>query len=154
MRLITQPNSWSCALASTAMLLDCSIRELITAIGHDGSEIIHPKLNDPASRKGTHLQEIIDVCLQFGVALTPIEARPVQTPDGVNEFEIKFPESRFLTHLANNSGLITGMARKYYHTVAWDGSKIYDPNGFIYDFDDIKINVQCFWKSNQFGKNS
>ena len=146
MKLIRQPNAYSCTLASAAMVFDTTTKNLIRIIGHDGSAIIFPNLPEPIRRKGFHFQEIVDAAEVLGFALIPIEAEPVQTPNGVDEYALNFPESRFYNHIFGNPGLISGMVRKYWHCIAWDGEKVYDPNGRIYDLSDCKIDIQVFWK--------
>jgi len=149
MKLITQPNAWSCTFAALAMVFDCTIKEIIDYVGHDGSEILNT-LPEPACRKGLHIQEGIDVANVFGLSMTPIEAQPVQLNSEQHEFDLTkwgmFPttEDRFRFYLDYNIGIIVGKARKHWHTVAWDGV-IYDPQGRIYSLDDCKINIQTFW---------
>lgn len=161
MKLIKQPNSWSCTVAAAAMVLDCEIKEIIDYVDHDGSEIILPNLKPPGCYKGFHIQEIIDVVLLMGYTMTPIEARPVQTPTGYHEFEInkwgqfKSSEDRFHYHLTRENGLLIGKAREYWHTVAWDSStwRVFDPQGRIYNLDDCKIAIAQFWLIKSLGKN-
>ena len=153
MRLIKQPNSWSCTFAALAMLLDAPLFEIYDWVGHDGSKIIHPELTDPASRKGLHIQECIDILHCFGHSMTPIEVEPWQTADGINEFKIEKwalflnNTTRLQYYLKHNSGLLVGKAKKYWHTMAFDyeTQRVYDPNGTIYPFDDCKIDLQIFW---------
>lgn len=145
MRLIKQPNNWSCTATAVSMLLDCKIEDIFNRVGHTGSEIIFPNLPDPAGRKGIHIQEIIDF-----VPLIPIEYEPWQTPNGVDKYPVYTDyKSRFYNHLNLEPGLIVGVAKDHWHTVAWDGKRVYDPQGSIYPFNDIKIDVQTFWKLNK-----
>jgi len=150
MNLIKQPNNYSCTLTAVAMLLNVTLEKLVKLVGHNGSEIIFPNLPDPLGRKGVHIQEIIDVLDDLGYSLIPIEFEPWQTPNGVDEHRIRLPDKRFYNHLIGNPGLIVGQAKKHWHTVAWDGYLVYDPNGTIYKFHDIKIDVQTFWKIKSF----
>ena len=148
MKMRRQPNSWSCVLASAAMVLDTDCKSLIEMIGHDGSEIVLPSLPEPAKRRGFHLQEIIDCAIRLSYTVTPIETLPYSTPDGKAEFPVDFQisrESRLTNYMNNSKGIITGLARKFRHAVAWNGSKIYDPHGLIYPFNDCKIEIDCFW---------
>ncbi len=151
MKLIRQPNSWSCTLAAAAMVFDSTIEELIKYIGHDGSEIIVPSLKPPGCYKGFHIQEIVDVALLFNYALVPIEILPVQTPTGQHEFAIEkwglfsSNQSRFDFYFTGERGLLIGKAREYWHTVAFEEGMIYDPNGTIYNIDDCKLQIQTLW---------
>ena len=146
MKLIKQPNNWSCTATAVAMLLDCEIKDIFNWVGHDGSAIIFPDLPDPSCRKGIHIQEIIDI-----VPLVPIEYEPWQTPNGEDEFLVFTDyKDRFYNHLFGNPGLLVGVAKDHWHTVAWNGSLVYDPNGTIYLYCDCKINIQTFYKIKSF----
>lgn len=153
MKLIKQPNNYSCMAAAAAMILDCTLQEIYNRTGHDGSAIIHSNLPDPLCFKGFHIQEIIDIAHSFGYAIIPIELEPVQTPDGINEYEIKEwglfenSEARLNHYLRYFSGILEGRAKTHYHACAWDydTQKVYDPNGTIYPFDGCKLDVQTFW---------
>lgn len=155
MKLIRQPNQWSCLLASAAMVLDTDCDTLIKMTGHNGDEIVLPLLPEPARRKGHHLQEIIDCAIKFEYAVTPIEVLPYSTPDGLAEFPVEFPEGnkeRLLRYMANGKGILTGLGSQWRHALSWNGKQIYDPNGFIYFFHDIKIKIDCFWRFDKISK--
>lgn len=152
MKLIKQPNSWSCTIAAAAMAFDCGIIELIDGIGHDGSKVIHPGLKPPACFKGFHIQEIVDVGWLFGFSMTCIEARPAQTPDGKHEHEITkwglYPggnEQRFEYYIDEYQGILIGKARKFWHTVAFEKGTIYDPRGRIYDYSGCDLILESLW---------
>ena len=148
MEMRRQPNAWSCVLASAAMVLDTDVKTLIEMIGHDGSEVVLPTLPEPAKRRGFHMQEIIDCAIKLSHTITPIEVLPYSTPDGKAEFPVNFQisnEERLLHYMKRGSGIITGLARKFRHAVAWDGNKIFDPHGLTYPLQDCKIEIDCFW---------
>jgi hypothetical protein len=145
MKLIKQKNKWSCTLTSLAMLLNLPIESITNFLGHDGSEIIFLGLSDPMRRKGVTIQECIDIVMMFGYGLIPIEACPVQTPDGLHEYELPCAEERFYGYLENNEGLIIGKVKNHWHTCAWDGYNVYDPCGDIYSIDKCKLEIQTFW---------
>ncbi|KKK72989.1 hypothetical protein LCGC14_2898330 [marine sediment metagenome] len=151
MKLIKQPNSWSCMAAAAAMAFDCEIKDITERVGHDGNEVIHYGLRPPACFKGFHIQEIVDVGLLFGFSMTLIESAPSQTPDGTHIYDItkwsQFLDNqhRFECYLNNNQGILIGKARKYMHAVAFDKSEIYDPRGRIYDIDDCDLFLESLW---------
>jgi len=148
MSIIKSPVSWGCLAASAAMALKISYETLINEIGHDGSTIIFPELPEPGKRRGFHMQEIIDVAIKRGVAVTPIEALSYSTPDGLKEFALRFgieKIKRFQNHLTEKKGIITGMKRIWRHAVYWDGKMIHDPIGQIYPYVDITMDIDCFW---------
>lgn len=149
MKLITSPNSWSCAAASLAMVLGIDFNDVIKSVGHDGSEIINPDLRKPGCYKGFHMQELIEIALAHHYAVTPIELQPVQTATGNDEYDVKIemyksPDRRLLHHMNRNTGILMGKLNTYWHAVAWDGAMVYDPRGLIYPYGDIKINLAVF----------
>ncbi len=145
MKLIRQPNAWSCTIASAAMVMGTSIEELIEEIGHDGSAIINPDFKSPGNRKGFHIQEIIDAAWSRGYTVTPIDAVPCQTVKGDDVFKLNFPEERLLTYLKYNQGLLMGKSTNYWHCVAWNKVNIFDPRGKVYPLEECKIAISQFW---------
>ncbi|MEE9548725.1 MAG: hypothetical protein V3V68_05155 [Nitrosomonadaceae bacterium] len=151
MKLIKQPNSWSCMAAAAAMAFDCEIIDITERVGHKGNEVVHHGLKPPACFKGFHIQEITDVGWVLGYSMTCIDAQPVQTPDGKLEYDITkwglFDncEQRFEHYIDFNSGILIGKARKYWHAVAFDKGTIYDPRGRIYSIDDCDLSIQSLW---------
>ena len=69
MKIQKQPNRWSCLPTSFAMILDVDVNELIRKIGHDGSEILWPNLEEPYCRRAFHIEEIAMVCYGLGYYL-------------------------------------------------------------------------------------
>ena len=150
MKLINS-SSWSCIAAAAAMAFDCEIKDIIKRVGHDGNEIIHYGLKPPACFKGFHIQEIVDVGWKLSFNMTLIEAAPSQTPDGKHVHDItkwcsfEDCEERFTWYLDNNSGILIGKARKYWHAVAFDKGTIYDPRGRVYNIDDCDLILESLW---------
>ncbi len=130
----------NCLAAASAMALGITYNALVNRIGHDGQAIIFPDLPDPGKRQGFHIQEIIDVALDMGFAVTPIEALPYSTPDGQKTFGVNFKIKRFQNHLKNSRGVITGMKKIWRHAVYWDGVGI---------LESIDMDIDCFYKFTQ-----
>jgi hypothetical protein len=143
---VRNPNSWSCLPAAIASVMEWSLEDLITQIGHDGSEITHAGLPDPLCRRGFHPQEIIKVLIQYEMAVTRIELHPTAVPQ-MNAGEKQFDTGGwdwYLENLLTSYGIIdcrtsvgTGHAMAY-HGGYHDSNKhwcanIYDPgNGNEY----------------------
>lgn len=152
MKLVTAPDSWSCGAAALAMVLDVDYSGIVSRIGHDGSEIINEDLRPPACHKGFHIQELIEVALENGYAVTPIECMPVQTATGEDEHDVKIKRyesiaDRLEHHMFWNDGILMGqIPGGFWHAVAWDHStiQVFDPRGKIYPYYDIKINLASF----------
>jgi len=149
MKLITNPNSWSCLLASAAMALDTTTQDLIEMIGHNGSSVIFSELPEPGSRRGFHCQEIVDCAIKLGYLVTPIESLPYSTPDGKLDFPVDFKisnERRLRNHMKDTQGILTGLSGKWRHAVYWNGEKIYDPRGRIYSFDACDMIIDTYYR--------
>ena len=145
MKLITG----NCLLASAAMVMDVHPDVLTELIGHDGKEIIFPKLPMPISIRGFHIQEVIDCAFEYGYSVTEIQALPSLTPDHKHEYLIKFNisnDERFLRHITYHKGIITGETKKCGHAVAWDGEMVFDPRGCICKFDSFDMDILNFYR--------
>ena len=141
MNLQVSPNNWSCAAVSLAMALDRPYKRIIDLCGHDGSAKVWqaPYHNKEA---GFHIHELIDVAwTSFKKTMTPFVRSPMATPstDQREQTAIfahyKDHERRFVARIFNRVGIMTGFAHGS-HAVAWDGSRIYDPRGYVYYYDD------------------
>ena len=135
MNLIKQDGPY-CLVASAAMILDASITELHLEIGQDGTNVWWP----PAWLRGIHIQEIQDCCLRRKKCLYNIELHPHLCPrddfDPRAIFAPTYAQQRFYIHLSGMRAiLITDR-----HACAWDGERVYDPNGYIRNYCDYKFN--------------
>ncbi len=139
----------NCLAIASAMALGISYNQLIKEIGHDGQAIIFPDLPDPGCRQGFHIQEIIDVAIDLGVAVTPIEALPFSTPDGQKTFGVNFKIKRFQNHLKNARGVITGMKKKWRHAVFWDGEFAFESPNTFHSYENLYMDIDCFYRFTQ-----
>lgn len=145
-----QPNTWSCSVASAAMVMDEPVQDLIMRIGHDGSEIVFPDLPEPMCRAGFASQEIVDAALAAGWSMTPIEAKPQCTPNGPDVRDVfpKFKE-RMDDYFKRYSGLVEGERYdgRYWHNVAWDCERQVwlDPAGPTLPKERPPIKVAKLW---------
>lgn len=75
MKLIRQPNDYTCGAAALAMCLDMDIEDVINALGHDGSGIIDssPHKNKKA---GFSFSDVALACLRLGYFCTSIPVIP------------------------------------------------------------------------------
>lgn len=138
---------YHCILASAAMALNRTPDQLIEMIGHDGMEVLYPSLPKPGCYRGFHTQEIIEVALHLGKTATPVEARPVGTPDGEHTFELsrigRFDSAieRFRFYLRTQQGIILGQTGRLHHACGFSIGKVYDPRGLISSLYTCKIQV-------------
>lgn len=145
-RLLTMEKGDNCLIFSFAMVLGMDPDLLQVKIGHDG-------LKDVGGTKpcGYHMQELIDVALHVGYAVTPIEAFPAsRIPGRQDDFEINFkPDNgtRFLRYLYDNQGVLAGKSKSGIgHAIAWDGDYVYDPKGQVCTISQHKgLDIQTFW---------
>lgn len=98
MKHLKNPNGWSCLPTSFAIALGVSVEDVLSIIGHDGSEITHPLLKEPQCRRGFHPQEMIKMCLCHGLSVTSVELYP---------------------QAASNSGKLRGVFNKQFDTGGW-----------------------------------
>ena len=95
---------------------------LIEMVGHDGF------------KEGFHTQELIEVALRRGFAVTSIERQPVAiNPDTEQARRIDFPprtaDQRFADCLWDHRGVLTGFNSKHKtHAVAWECNRLWDPS--------------------------
>jgi hypothetical protein len=149
MKLQKQPNLWSCLPTSFAMAMNMEVEKLIQLIGHDGSEILFPDLEDPNGRKNFSPHEIILVALKLKYYVTSIPQEGIlvyaSNDDLIHHEELyKLSEEDLFTIMSTNSGVLTG--ENYHgrrHAVAWDGHMIHDPNGYKYTRDRFLMDI--FW---------
>ena len=139
MKLLKQPNRWSCLPTAFAMLLDITVEEVVVALGHDGSELIYPGHSEPYCRRSFHIQEMIDVCLLRNIGIVQIERAPVSEALGAT-YNVPVPKARMEFYLSKFPGVLIGVGSisGKPHAVAWNGSKIFDPNGTTYPLSNFK----------------
>lgn len=138
-------NRWSCSVQAASKILGITTDELIKKIGHDGSQIVFPKLPEPMCRAGFHIQEIQDVAAKLGYMVMTIEARPVATPDGIHTREIYTDEyklsERMHWYFDNFNGIAVG--QKYtgitWHYNVWKGQHWFDAGGRELQSPNIQI---------------
>ena len=136
-----KPNQWSCAITSLAMVLRVPVQELIDRLGHDGSQIVFPDLEEPMCRRGFHSQELMDLALQWGFIVSPVELFPTIKPtygDGLVTVHFGGNEAtnwcRFNTTIDTTIGILEGRSGRWHHTVHYRHGDIWDPDGAHYSY--------------------
>lgn len=132
-----------CLLYSAAMVLDESPDILEREIGHDGSEVWWPDKPQPFCRRGLHIQEIQDCFFRRGKVLYPIDLMPASAPRGGEPraiWNLQTCVTRFNAYLDGRLAILITAT----HAVAWNGKKVYDPNGRISSIDDYGIKQAWF----------
>jgi len=138
------PNRWSCMPCSFATATGIPVQRIIDAVGHDGSSIIFPDLEEPLCRRGFLGGEIVTAMLELGYIVATYEYTPFGIVTPQHHFSVNYEGDRleFFKRICQDSdGVLAGTTKstRVKHAVAYEGSshKIYDPLGFIYPFDRI-----------------
>lgn len=153
-----KPNKWSCEITAYAMATNKPISEFIRLIGHNGSEVIWPSLQEPMCRRGFHHQELIMASMLLGFTVTPFELIPASMPTPAIEYTNGKPflidttmrRDMFLRLLDNRRGVLTGRCRVSHHAVTFFKGLIIDPDGDTYPFsfkacEDRGFYPSCLW---------
>lgn len=156
MLIQAKPNRWSCIATAFSVVLEIPAAKFFDTLGHDGSQIVHPELPDPISRRGIHIQECIYVAMQHGRSVTPVELLPrIQTHRG-EIIPVHYHNSvssnweRFETLIHTTHGVVTGHAR-IAHAMAYGLGTVVDPDTacpFAYAREACEkrgFHAQCLW---------
>jgi hypothetical protein len=152
---------WMCLPTAFAMALDMPVATLLATIGHDGSEIIFPGLPEPLCRRCFHVQELLQVALSRGFAVTPVELFPVLRPtDTGPHMTVLYPDNnwrRFEETIRTSRGVIEGTGARFRHVVAYDHGRIFDPKGSLYDYSRLACEAhqfysRCAWRIDPIGE--
>jgi hypothetical protein len=139
MKHLIAPNQWSCMPTALAMVLDCSVEQVIEAVGHDGSEIIRPALREPLCRRAFHLIDLQLAAYQMGYDLILIENNPYTIRDEELIYLPDEPYTSFLmTCMERYRGVVTGILNEKPHALAWDREKLLCTSGLIYPLGKMK----------------
>ena len=161
MELQHRSEPWMCMPLAFAIAVDMPVDDLLAAIGHDGSEIVFPSLPEPLCRRCFHVQELIQVALSRGFAVTPIELFPVLQPadDAPIHTTVLYADNnwrRFEATIQASRGVIHGTGARFGHTVAYDHGHVYDPRGSVYEYSRLGCEAhhfytQCAWRIDPIG---
>jgi hypothetical protein len=121
------------------MATGISVETIIEAVGHDGSEIIYPDLDEPYCRRSFHIQEMINVCMLSNIGVIPIQTNPVSYVDSEHIYNL--PDMRIMDWYTNlYSGVMVGLGLQGRpHAIAWDKKLVHDSNGLVYSLDKFRI---------------
>lgn len=123
------------------MACDRPLETFLELIGHDGSEIVHPNLNDPWCRRTFHVQECIWAAYKLGYACTPFELSPQLA--AAENYIIPVDRKFDLEIILAGKGVMMGtMPHGMRHAVGFDNGDVYDPNSrIIFDFENQDFNM-------------
>jgi hypothetical protein len=137
MILQVKPERWMCAATAFAMVLDIPVLDFIAMVGHDGSEIIFPKLDEPRNRRGHNIYDFIDFGLNYGITVTPVPLRPVIDSGCGHVYEMRSREANwkhFIDQIQRSRGVIECSGLTTGHMVGYDHGTIFDPDGEVFTY--------------------
>jgi hypothetical protein len=149
-----------CAATAFAMVLNISVANFISLVGHDGSEIIFPKLDEPRNRRGHNIYDFINVALDYGLTATPLPLRPVidsgcgfvhEMDSGDKNWE------RFIRQIHHSRGVIECSSLSTGHMVGYDHGTIFDPDGAVFPYtreacEERGLGTYLLWRVDELGE--
>ncbi len=138
-----QPNKWSCLPTAFANAADIPLSDLLDTIGHNGSAIVFPNLEEPYNRRSFHVIEVTSALLDMGIYCTPIipDLTIMNRKDG-KSYNINMDLKPYLEQY---SGVLIGTFFTNPHAVSYSNGTIHDPKGFSYELDFSRMIVESFW---------
>ena len=123
------------------MVLETTLEQILSFVGHDGSEIWFPEFPEPLCRRSFHIQEMIHFALQRNFLVVPLEPIPISQ---ARDKWKPLPEIDIREFLHKNKGVLTGETiTGAKHAIAWNDYGPSDPGNLIKDISEFS--VECFW---------
>lgn len=141
MRLETATNN-DCVAASLAMLFDLPIDHIKGELFPSPTQYPFPEPWDGLPRVPS-MEEIVHWAYRHRkVGLVPFPYHPYCSPHpdcpGVAVWPDQNPDKVFAGQLSHGKGVIEGVTETGSgHMVAWDGTVIYDPRGYLYSLNVV-----------------
>ena len=123
---LKQPNGWSCLPTAFASIVEEPVEDVFDYIGHNGSQILWPDLEEPMCRRSFHIQEMYAYCLSKNYAVTTFTPKFGTSVLNADPFiECNKWMDDLLSHYF---GVMTGTSSQgNLHALAWDGTRFMDP---------------------------
>jgi len=148
MKQLDMGGKCQCMVYSAAMILDKTPRQIESVLGVTGMEVWWIQFNDLRRFRGLHEQEIIDIGLHFGYAVSLIQIDPLLSPDSTLSEDLAKPayssgRERLRRLMASSKGMVIAQMDnkrfEAYHAYAWDSGELLDPRGMAANIEDINI---------------
>ena len=134
-------NQWNCVAIALAYSLDIPYPDLITVIGHDGSEILWPSLSPPRCYKGFTPQDVLRAGLDLGIPIVHLKATETLYGDTLQTLCHSLD-----SYLDKYNGVVVGQTDWGRHAMAIVDSKIMDvTRKGVVERDRNQINVTDFF---------
>lgn len=137
-------NHGQCLAVSFAMALGIPVQDIFDELGHDGSEILWPHLPEPQCRCSFHPQELIEIALRRGFAVTPFELAPVLESAGELLY-LNVRWEKFIETVNTSRGVLTGNGSRTRHAVAYEHGWIYDSDSGVYKYSTAACEARFFY---------
>lgn len=139
MRYQKQPNRWSCFPTAVAIVLGIEVDEIFKQLGHNGSEVCWPELDEPFCRRSFHQQEMVNVCFENGCGMISVSQKLAIAPLGTDDL-LYFENPMFGRYVKYYNGVFTGRTqRNQPHALASYGGDIIDPSTGMKTLDKLII---------------
>ncbi len=133
------------------MALDIPVKVALNLIGHDGSDLVFPGLEEPMCRRGFHSQELVELAMMGGFWPTPYQLFPSTKSEGgcylytVYSSQGDERYQKFASVIQTTAGVLEGKGISCHHAVAYDHGRIFDPDGREYDYTLKNCEAQGFY---------
>lgn len=118
------------------MVMGRPVKDLISKIGHDGSEIRWPDLPEPKCRRAFHPQEVLFAARKLGFHFVIWEINLGITPDG-KHFHSWSDYIHVRRIMSESKGVVFGRGQRVNHCWAWDGKNFIDPSDISNQVKDM-----------------
>lgn len=133
-----KPNKCSCLATAFSSVIDEPIEPFMSQLGHDGMKIVNDS-REPICYRGHHIQEIIDLLLKKGYAVTELAAWPCFS-DGAELFGEATASARiFVKYIPESKGVLFGRWKvlPWNHAIVNMFGSFFDPdNGKQIEYPD------------------
>lgn len=140
-----------CMLKALSVVLGCPLATLEEISGGREAVVVDPMAIGANRFRGLHVQELTDIALSLGVALVPIELKPVfvkEMASGPPQEMMVYPKARerFHHYLQMAEGVLLGAVNDSSngHAVAWKDGKMVDLTGLLVEGRGDQFHVEVF----------
>jgi hypothetical protein len=149
----------ACLLYAAASVLNVAPTVLLDELAVRYDEETWPQFLEPGCYRSLHIQEIQNLFLFRGFALALVEPCPLLGPllpykdlettdwESLQVFDPEVMEKRMIEILKKTEGILLSET----HAYAWDGRKLYDPNGPVTEWEKADVNIREYWMCTRLG---
>jgi len=127
---------WQCVPMAFSLVTGISMHELMGRLGHDGSEVVDPWMDEPLRRRGFACQEMLSILPEYGWAGTRLDL-------GCRINSYKKVETQYYYDLNYKTSGVLFLSRRM-HAVAWINGECRDHTGVLKLDPEITCYVPLF----------